>query len=248
MSETVLTPGAGAAGTRKVSFLLGVGILFLPYVFAWFLLRTGYSTLARIVSFSWLAFLVFFIALGPHSSPSTPSATTGSRASNGTKLVNAEATKGSSASPSPESATPGSSWSYSQDVDQMRNATTYYAQVTSDNELEFDFPYNGGATGKIVVRKSPVHGTDVMLQMTKGQFICNSYSGDTIKAKFDNGPILRFGCGEPADATTGVLFIEGASKFIAALKSSKKVVLEAQFFQEGNRQLTFQTQGLEWKH
>jgi hypothetical protein len=48
-----------AQAQRKVSLLLGLGIFFLPYIFAWFLLRRGYSTLSRILGFGWLAWLVF---------------------------------------------------------------------------------------------------------------------------------------------------------------------------------------------
>lgn len=43
---------------RQVSLLLGIGILFLPYIFAWFTLREGYSTPARVVSFAWLVLLL----------------------------------------------------------------------------------------------------------------------------------------------------------------------------------------------
>lgn len=44
---------------RKVSILLGIGILMMPYIFAWFTLRQGYSKFARYISFGWLLFLVF---------------------------------------------------------------------------------------------------------------------------------------------------------------------------------------------
>lgn len=41
---------------REVSLLLGLGILFMPLVFAWFTLRKGYSTKAKVVTFLWLFF------------------------------------------------------------------------------------------------------------------------------------------------------------------------------------------------
>lgn len=44
---------------RKVSILLGIGIFIMPYIFAWFTLRDGYSKSARFISFGWLLFLVF---------------------------------------------------------------------------------------------------------------------------------------------------------------------------------------------
>ena len=44
---------------RNVSILLGIGIFIMPYVFAWFTLRKGYSNAARFISFGWPLFLVF---------------------------------------------------------------------------------------------------------------------------------------------------------------------------------------------
>jgi hypothetical protein len=45
---------------KKVGFLLGVGILLFPLIFAWFTLRQGYSTFARVVSFVWLILSICF--------------------------------------------------------------------------------------------------------------------------------------------------------------------------------------------
>jgi len=51
-----------ATQNRKVSILLGVGIFILPFIFAWFTLRKGYSPLARGISFAWM--IVFFLIPG----------------------------------------------------------------------------------------------------------------------------------------------------------------------------------------
>ncbi len=45
-------------GVRRVTPLLGIGIFFLPYIFAWFTLQHGYSSLSRWLSFGWLVILV----------------------------------------------------------------------------------------------------------------------------------------------------------------------------------------------
>lgn len=47
--------------SRKVSVLLGLGIFFLPYIFSWFTLRQGYTTLARVVSFGWMIILILMM-------------------------------------------------------------------------------------------------------------------------------------------------------------------------------------------
>lgn len=53
---------------RKVGILLLIGILLLPIIFAWFLLRKGYSTPARVLGFGWL--LAFFVWLPNRDRPS----------------------------------------------------------------------------------------------------------------------------------------------------------------------------------
>lgn len=50
---------------RKVSFLLGLGIFLMPYIFSWFTLRHGYSIVSRVISFVWLSALVLSLVLNP---------------------------------------------------------------------------------------------------------------------------------------------------------------------------------------
>ena len=58
--------------TRKVGAALGIGIFLLPWLFAWFLLRKGYSAAARVISFGWMLIVVILvIAGGGGSSQST---------------------------------------------------------------------------------------------------------------------------------------------------------------------------------
>lgn len=67
--------------TRKVGILLGIGIFLLPIIFSWFTLRTGHSTLSRIVGFGWLAIVIIAAAVGgtPATTPSgSPVATASS--------------------------------------------------------------------------------------------------------------------------------------------------------------------------
>jgi hypothetical protein len=57
------------APKRKVGVLLFIGILLAPIVFAWFLLRSGYSRRARIISFVWLAAGIAAFFLIPRPEP-----------------------------------------------------------------------------------------------------------------------------------------------------------------------------------
>jgi hypothetical protein len=244
MSTDTVVPSAPtpAPVKRSVGFLLGVGIFFLPYIFAWFTLRKGYSTLARVVSFGWMALVVLFVISSQGHTPARGTQSASVSASNGSPSTPAAVVGASSAASE-------SDWYYEQTTDQMRGETSYQASVASNNELDFAFPYSGGSRGRLTVRwDKKFGGNDVYLTMDKGQFICHSFTGGHVSAKFDNGPIKRFRCNEPSDGTTGVLFIEPASSFIADAKRSKKLVLEAEFFQEGMRQLEFDIAGLKWDH
>ncbi|TOZ70056.1 hypothetical protein [Vibrio parahaemolyticus] len=49
---------------KVVSTKLKLGIILLPIVFSWFTLTKGYSTLSRVVSFSWLALTLVFAVAG----------------------------------------------------------------------------------------------------------------------------------------------------------------------------------------
>jgi hypothetical protein len=49
--------------SRRVGILLGIGILFIPYIFAWLTLRSGYRTKARAISLGWMAFVILFIII-----------------------------------------------------------------------------------------------------------------------------------------------------------------------------------------
>jgi len=47
---------------RPVSVKLGLGIFLLPYIFSWFTLRPGHSTIAKIFSFTWMLVLLGVMA------------------------------------------------------------------------------------------------------------------------------------------------------------------------------------------
>lgn len=59
------------APSRKVGFLLLVGIAFFPLLFAWFTLRNGHSKQARVISFGWLVLCVVMVFAGETETPSS---------------------------------------------------------------------------------------------------------------------------------------------------------------------------------
>lgn len=241
MTDTATAP------TRKVGLLLGIGIFLLPYVFAWFTLRKGHSTLSRVLSLGWLAFCLLAWVL-PHQPATSP--TTAVTASPGVSSEEAPATKETAPAKvaEPQAPTePASKWRYSEDVDAMRNEKTSFAQLKSENEAEFDFPYNGGSSAYIEVRRRPEDGLQVLVSVDKGQFMCNSFSGTTVNIKYDNGPVQKVGCTDTSSGNSDTIFLRTPARVLANLKAAKTVIIEPEFYQSGRFQFTFDARGLEFK-
>lgn len=127
----------------------------------------------------------------------------------------------------------------------MRGTTTRFASIESQNQLQFNFPYNGGSTGRLTLRDKS-GDLNVMLSIDKGQFTCNPFSNNTVAVKFDSGSILRFRCTGTSDGTSNVIFLESEHRFLNGLKRSQHAIIEAEFFQAGPQQFKFNTAGLKW--
>lgn len=182
--------------------------------------------------------LVLLFLVGYCASKLPPPAPAGNQAGDGNLSALAEEGK---------PAKPASRWQYSESKDEMRGTTTRFAEVTSDNETQFDFPYHGGSTLTLQVRRRPEDGLNILASISKGQFLCNSFTNTTVAVKFDDGPIQRYRCTDTSSHDSDVIFISPPAKFLAALRKSKKVTIEPEFFQAGRRQFSFTTAGLEWK-
>lgn len=137
-----------------------------------------------------------------------------------------------------------SGWSYDTERDQVRGRNVYYASVDSQNQVEFDFPYAGGSTLTMTVRKHPQYGDDVIFHISKGQFVCG-VEGCSGTINYGSGP-QRLSLTEPGDYDSQSLFASSGAAVIGHLKAADKVVVELPFYQEGNQQFTFNTKGLKW--
>jgi hypothetical protein len=86
---------------RKIGVALGIGILLLPVVFAWFLLRKGYSKQVRIICFGWMIVCAILAA-----SNDTPSDASSKQAATQTTAQAEPASAALAAAPASEAAAP----------------------------------------------------------------------------------------------------------------------------------------------
>jgi len=140
---------------------------------------------------------------------------------------------------------PKSNWAYTQDIDKMTNDKRYFASCISTNEIEFDFPYNGGSSFTLIVRQMG-KGNEIVLKVSKGQFMSSIGSSEYIRAKFDNEQPLSFSYNSAADGSDNIIFLDNSDKFLLKLKNSKKILLEAPFFSAGRQHIEFNVDGLKW--
>jgi hypothetical protein len=231
-------PGGAMAGVFAILFLAALVGVFKPYIPGW---KRRYFGGVALVAFIMIG---IFAPKSPadKNAKGTPVASTNGNATDTDANVSADLALTDNAS----TAAPESKWVYSTDKDEMRGQETRYATVVSDNTVDLSFPY-GEVSGKITVRHRPSDGLNVMFRVDQGQILCNNFTSSHVSVKFDDNPIKRYECTGTSDGSSETAFIEASSGFLAQLKKSKKVIIEAEFFQKGTQQFTFQTAGLVWK-
>jgi len=138
-------------------------------------------------------------------------------------------------------------WIYSQNEDKMTSRITYTASIDAKDELDFPFPYNGGSVARILVRHKRGEN-DVLLMVSKGQFNSNIVDGATVKVRFDHEKAKTYSCASPSDGSTEAIFINSSNKFIQKLKKVKRVLIEAEFYNNGLKQMEFNVHGFKWNH
>ncbi|WP_421839416.1 hypothetical protein [Novosphingobium sp.] len=213
-------------------FLAAIVGVFRPYIDG-----------AKRWQFGVAAFLAFAVVgiTAPKTAPEPGRSTTPVN----TATTKAAATTGSAAT-APAGAEEVTAWVYQTKKDEMRGGEDRFAQVDALEPIKLDFPY-GEQTGQILVRQSSKFGFDILVGVPSGQILCNSFQNTHVSVKFDNGPVQKFACTDANDGSNNMVFIENSKSFLSQLKKSRKTVVEAEFFQNGLQQMTFNTANLNWK-
>lgn len=138
-----------------------------------------------------------------------------------------------------------SNWQYNEDADKMTNDKRYFASSVSTNEIEFEFPYNGGSNFTLTLRNLG-KGNEIVLQVSKGQFMPGIMSSEYCRVKFDDGETTKYTYNSAEDGSSEVIFFEKSTKFLTNLKTAKKLMIEAPFYNAGRQVINFDIEGLTW--
>ncbi|ANP47796.1 hypothetical protein [Candidatus Viadribacter manganicus] len=141
---------------------------------------------------------------------------------------------------------PPSPWVYTSDVDEMSDQRISHACTMSTNIIQLEFPYPAQRV-TLCVRQHPRWGQDVIVRLERGgQFLCTSYRACTVRVRFDEGEASAYSALEPSDNSSDAIFIQNDARFIANLRRSSRVIVEANFFQAGAQRMNFDTSQFEW--
>ena len=137
-------------------------------------------------------------------------------------------------------------WNYSERIDKMDGRKSYYALTTSTNQLYFNSPYDGGSTFILALQKLPGEMCSVYLKVTKGQLLGSS--NKKARIKIDDEKPFYVSVSGTSDYQSNIIFLHSTQKIIKNLLKAKKVIVEAEIYQEGMRQAEFDVKDLVWNH
>lgn len=138
-------------------------------------------------------------------------------------------------------------WKYSEEEDKMDSKKSFFADCYSSNTLHFNAPYEGGSSFKLRVQLMG-GSTEVALYGSPCQFLTGIDNDKRIRIKFDEQKPFYITCGGASDGSSNVIFLYPTQKIISKLKTSSKVTIEPEFFEEGYQQVDFDVVGFTWKH
>ncbi|HEX7849263.1 MAG TPA: hypothetical protein VF485_05970 [Sphingomonas sp.] len=137
---------------------------------------------------------------------------------------------------------PASPWTYGEDKDAMRGTSTKFAQTPSDEKFPNALGMSEQTTTLSVEKRAK--GYEVAIINPNLQFTCNSITDTHVSVKFDDGPVERFDCIGSVGDTFGTAYLTPGPRIVTKLRAAKKVMIEAEVFQRGNVQMTFNVAGL----
>lgn len=139
-------------------------------------------------------------------------------------------------------------WTASEQTDEMSGDVFYFNETKSLNEIEFTFPYQGGSTFWLTVRGKAGQTPDVILTVSKGQFMSSISGSEYLRLKFDEEEAFKVTYNSAADGSAETIFLNSESKVLKKLAAAKKLKVEAPFFQDGRKIIEFDVEGFTWEH
>lgn len=137
----------------------------------------------------------------------------------------------------------GHTWQRKESIDLVSGKKNITFVVKSTNTHRFKFPYSGDQYAVLTLRNHPRFGRSIMLQLSKGQFVCNSFDGCNVTVRIGDASPRNIIANPPADYSLDLLFLGGrsASKIWNEIAKADRVVISAVVYLEGAPSFEFFT-------
>lgn len=132
-------------------------------------------------------------------------------------------------------------WDYYTDTDKMTDKTWHRAVIQSSNSLNLAWPYAGVNHGRLLVHKRGTNGLAAGVTIDKGQILCPSSEGCSVKVKFGDGQPVPFKADGTADHNPKMIVFRHPELFIALAKTAKTIKVQMTIYQSGAPVLEFET-------
>lgn len=128
----------------------------------------------------------------------------------------------------------------------MRGVKTKLAELRSTNRAQLDFPYRGGSTLEMNLRKRDSDDEpEVFFRLDRGQVPC--HSDCSLFSKFDSDEVKGWEGTGPKSHRGDTIFVDNSKEFLERLRTAKRLTVEVLIFNHGKFQYTFNVDGLKWE-
>lgn len=141
-----------------------------------------------------------------------------------------------------QSPKPGN-WVYDKSVNSSGEAIRK-ATLTSQNLVQFPFPYAGGSPVMFIIR-SKSGSTNAFLEVANGLFT-RSFTGGKALVQFDGQKPVTYALAAAANGRGNIVFFEAEQRLIQQLKKSKSVSIKAQFPGQKTLDIQFKYASFQW--
>lgn len=125
-------------------------------------------------------------------------------------------------------------WELSNSSSKMSNDSIISATIESDNEVEFDFPYEGKQRAKLSLWTTTNSNTDYLtFSIERGQIVCGFGKGCSVDIKVDDEDAVSVKGTPPSDGTSTYITVDLDAGLAAKLKRAKKILAQPTIFQNG---------------
>ena len=139
--------------------------------------------------------------------------------------------------------TQAGTWRYEKRVDRTGN-TIHKASLTASNTLQFPYPYTGGSTATLTIRKG-AGDTYVYLEASNGQFN-RSFQSGSARVRFDNSLPVTYTLSAAENGRANIVFFDAGRTLIDRISTSRTAVIEVRFPSQPVQTIKFRTAGLQW--